>query len=68
MWPRCTRDGYVAVPVTVTVVDDPGVHRLVVAFTQLGQPVRVQGGLATGLGGLDGGVGVGQGERVREFV
>jgi len=34
---------------------------LVVAFAQLGQPLRVQGGLAAGLGGLHFGVGLGQG-------
>src|SRR5258706_9670347 len=50
----------VAVPVPVTVVDDPGVDGVVVAVTKLGQPVRVQGGLVTGPGGLDLGVGVGQ--------
>src|SRR6266487_2797923 len=51
----------VAVPVAVAVVDDPGVDRLVVALTQCGQPVRVQGGLAASLGGFDLGVGPGQG-------
>jgi hypothetical protein len=57
----------VAVPVAVAVVDDPGVHRAVVAFARFGQPVRVQGGFAAGLGGLDLGVGVGQrGGDVRE--
>src|SRR5439155_7431792 len=51
----------VAVPVAVAVVDDLGVHRAVVAFAQRSQPVRVQGGLAAGLGGLNLGVGLGQG-------